>query len=131
LLRRNQRVVDAESENTMKTRIIVLVLSALLVSPPVIAQVAAEAAPYRRSLDLSLPRDFVAESRQSPSPEIAATLPEMGGVQGVGRRHELPNYLPKDLPKDLPYGAGYEARQRGAEASGHMAGQGRAGRRGR
>ena len=120
-LRRNQRDVDAESVNTMKTRFLVLLFNALLVSPAVYAQVAAEVVPDRPPLDLSLPRDFVAETWQSPQSENAVTLPEMGGVRGVSRRNGLPN--------DLPYGAGYEARQRGAQGSGQMAGQGRAGRR--
>lgn len=75
----------------------------------------------RRPLDLSLPREALAEAWTPPSAGNAAPLPDLGGSrldhagaarQGGGRG-------------DLPYGAGYEARQGTGGGAGGGYGRGR------
>ncbi len=81
----------------------------------------------RRSLDLSLPRDALSETRNPPPDGNATPLPDLGG-QRMGksdsaRRGDLRQ---GGLPYgDLPYGAGYEARQSGGGGHGRGGGRGR------
>lgn len=107
----------------MKSAIHPVLLCILLAPAMAIAADGAEDEATRRSLDLSLPRDALTETRGPPSAGIgsATPLPDLGGPR-------MANSNPAQQGGhrgDLPYGAGYEARQSGGGGHGRGGGRGR------